>query len=932
MNSKNIFKSIFVIFAIFLVMNTVFATYTTKGSMPDMARSKMKKNMTNINIKNIKVIPSTSGYDKCYIKIEFEEEIPSNLSLYPHFLISASLEDKTIYPKTMDKFVSDNRQSSSGTSSVISNANTNIYLQKYANHLKIYEIGVPHNDICSGKTIDVYIFVPNHKYNFISGTYDNVYTFTRYITGYDVSGVIETVTIDSYDLKDDSKYLYDVLKGKPRASIYPFQYYYNVDYAYGVPVTVTGASPDSTTPKTSKVVDLSYSRINVKSDLKVDGFSDLSINRPIELVDDGLCTNPDYPYHLRMSGGTTGIGSRDTYMGFVGPNTFAANKKDILKFIYNYESDPSNYAKIEYLDAITNPGQSLIKADKFNLLKNGLNQVFCLSKVFAGKKLNIFVWQSKDTGNKIDFGLGTNNKKWVIPENDFNNTGYLDKINFEFGYVIELAIPSNPFSGSTPSSTGGSSTPPSNETPSDPSDVGLDTTEEQVEPVAPQQVNLDFTVYSSIQDISYSTTTATQYKARKVNDQEAYLIDYRNNKKEISVNLSSLNYTRPVYAILATPDQSDKIYGYLANIKSTGEFKDYTLQTNFTVNSNTLATSPVTMKYTMGSDKTFKFSIDPNVNDKFVLIFMQLSDDGSLINLTYTNLYNLDHNAQSIYQLCEINRNIVNFYCKGYDCKVPGSCIDRWDFDPSKLDGVSGIPVDAIPGTPTTPKPPVETPPATPTPPVSQDTTLAKGADGCYTTNPETLAKIRSTNIGISKTIFPNRRTTSSIVSPGTADGTDDDPSITMEQINKIANMNTAKFSPDPIFKDSANSIYNLALLYNVDPIYALAIFRQEKSMYNTKAGNWGTDLTTTSKNPTSIMVSNNGYCACGGSRYTNNYCRYPTLDAGFEAFFININSRLYKGKTLTVVGSYWRYGISTNTTYGNSIKGHMDWIYNNAK
>ena len=59
------------------------------------------------------------------------------------------------------------------------------------------------------------------------------------------------------------------------------------------------------------------------------------------------------------------------------------------------------------------------------------------------------------------------------------------------------------------------------------------------------------------------------------------------------------------------------------------------------------------------------------------------------IKITYTNLYNLDYNAQSIYQLCEINRNIVNFYCKGYDCKVPGSCIDRWDFDPSKLDGKS---------------------------------------------------------------------------------------------------------------------------------------------------------------------------------------------------------------------------------------------------
>ena len=57
---------------------------------------------------------------------------------------------------------------------------------------------------------------------------------------------------------------------------------------------------------------------------------------------------------------------------------------------------------------------SLIKADKFNIQKNGLNQVFCLSKSFAGKKLNIFVWQSKDAGNKIDFGLGVDNKKGAI--------------------------------------------------------------------------------------------------------------------------------------------------------------------------------------------------------------------------------------------------------------------------------------------------------------------------------------------------------------------------------------------------------------------------------------------------------------------------------------------------------------------------------------
>lgn len=480
--------------------------------------------------------------------------------------------------------------------------------------------------------------------------------------------------------------------------------------------------------------------------------------------------------------------------------------------------------------------------------------------------------------------------------------------NLEVGYKVASLNRDN---GQQPPNINDVPSAPS-ETPSEePSEAGSDTTEEQVEPVAPQQVNLDFTVYSSIPDISYSTTTATKYKARKVNDQEAYLIDYRNNKKEISVNLSSLNYTRPVYAIIATPDQSDKIYGYLANIKSTGQFKDYTLQTNFTINSNTLATSPAAMKYTMGSDKTFKFSIAPNVNDKFVLIFMQLSDDGSLINLTYTNLYNLDHNAQSTYQLCEINRNIVNFYCKGYDCKVPGSCIDRWDFDPSKLDGVSGIPVDAIPEAPTTPKPPVETPPATPkppveTPPVSQDTTLAKGADGCYTTNPETLAKIRQEGgIGITKQQYAGKRTKSSIVFPGTSNGTDDDPSLTVAQIRNVFNRPSLNI-PQKV-KDASPAFYNLGLLYDVDPVYSLAFFRAEKSLYNQNSGS--VTQTLISHNDISGVTA----CRCGGRKVSgSHYCSYPTLEQGIEAFYLNLdvgirnNQNIYKNKSFAQVARTW--------------------------
>jgi hypothetical protein len=421
-------------------------------------------------------------------------------------------------------------------------------------------------------------------------------------------------------------------------------------------------------------ITLEYQKINdKKSDLKIENYRDLSINAPIELVNDGLCTNSDYPYHLRISGGTTGLDVLDTYMGFVESNTFSANKKDVLDLIYNLYV-PSQFANpaIEYLTVSNN--QSLIKADKFNIQKNGLNQVFCLSKSFAGKKLNIFVWQSKDAGNKIDFGLGVDNKKWAIPETDFNNTGYLDKINYEFGYVIELGIPSSPFSNVMPSAN----------------------------------TIINFNPDAKVSNIKYSISgNSKEYDARKIDNPESFIIDNKNKKKNVIVNLSGFNKDQPVFAIITTPEKLNDIDkelksllegfdnfklnntdDFLSKIKDYAKvysFKNYIVQSNYIINNAFKTDYWDSINFKLGTQNGFKFTIEKGTeNDKFVLIFMQISPTKE-INVAYTNLYILDKKEQSVYNLCEINRKIMAFYCKGEVCNLPGSCLDRWDFDTAKF-------------------------------------------------------------------------------------------------------------------------------------------------------------------------------------------------------------------------------------------------------
>ena len=104
MNSKNIFKSIFVIFAILLVMNTVFATeYITKrtdNKLLDTAYDVAKNNnITDIKIQSVSVVKKSGN--SCLVTVSFMDKIPkyekSNYKFYPHFLISISKKDTERY-------------------------------------------------------------------------------------------------------------------------------------------------------------------------------------------------------------------------------------------------------------------------------------------------------------------------------------------------------------------------------------------------------------------------------------------------------------------------------------------------------------------------------------------------------------------------------------------------------------------------------------------------------------------------------------------------------------------------------------------------------------------------------------------------------------------------------------------------------------------
>ncbi|HOW29360.1 MAG TPA: hypothetical protein PK685_01645 [archaeon] len=417
-------------------------------------------------------------------------------------------------------------------------------------------------------------------------------------------------------------------------------------------------------------------------------------------------------------------------------------------------------------------------------------------------------------------------------------------------------------------------------------------------------LNIVNDIEKNISDINFSLNNTNWYMVNKMDIPKEFLLNNKTQDKSLSIDLSMFR-EGTVYAIIATTDKKTEIDTELQNIYQTGVFSNnYVDQTTNIFNIDGTFTGFKQLKYILNNNnKNIKLNIkSQNTKNNLVIILMQKSEDNSKVNLSYANLYVLDNKELSQYNFCIINRNIVNFYCKGHNCNSTVSCLKygRWDFDPKIFEGLTGKAVE-----PVTPTQPVVQPPTIENPPAqTQSTTLEKGTDGCYTSNPTTLAKIRQEGgIGITKQQFSGKRTMSSIVLPTTNTGTDDDPSLTIAQIRTAFNRSGTNI-PQKV-KDASPAFYNLGLLYDIDPVFVLSFFKAERSMFNQN-----------SSSVTTTMINNNDIsgisaCRCGGVD-TGNYCRYPTLEQGIEATYLNLTKgttyspNLYRNKTFSAVSKSW--------------------------
>lgn len=166
----------------------------------------------------------------CIAFIIFENRIQfqkiKNIYFKPHFLIIPEQKDKRIYFELINDFVKTKIESNSASTiqSIPNDSDNTCYLYKSEELLSEYELTLP-KQFCNFKKIDVVAFMPVNL-GYFKEKYNNVY--------YYYNSIHNEHKIEGLDLgRNSSDLIYD-------------RYYYNVDYAYGVPVLEKSAEAEAT--------------------------------------------------------------------------------------------------------------------------------------------------------------------------------------------------------------------------------------------------------------------------------------------------------------------------------------------------------------------------------------------------------------------------------------------------------------------------------------------------------------------------------------------------------------------------------------------------------------------------------------------------------------------------------------------------------------
>lgn len=216
----------------------------------------------------------------------------------------------------------------------------------------------------------------------------------------------------------------------------------------------------------------------------------------------------------------------------------------------------------------------------------------------------------------------------------------------------------------------------------------------------------------------------------------------------------------------------------------------------------------------------------------------------------------------------------------------------------------------------------------------ADDITLEKAANGCYTSNTASIVILRGEDIGKTKTYFSGRRTASSVPYNSDPNNTNTNPSLTIAQINTILS-NRTNYEPPSELEGMGAVFYNLGVLYDIDPIYALAFFSQEYSMYNQVVSKYKKDSSGYNgyiSRANIAGISNPTGCLCGERNSGGTYCKYNSIAEGIEGFYRYLKEQnsgsLYRNKTVTQVAGIWN---TVNQNYGTELTSKINTLYSIA-